>query len=92
MSNKKIDLVVSDIENLKRYQPGTPWAIVNVGKALILRSGKSTWRTEGHAKSALTNHFSAIYNYSELKKMGFTKFSELTQYILNTGILKIQQI
>lgn len=50
-------------------------------------SGKTVWKTAGHARLALNNIFGM--SPSSFQKIGFANKKELIDYILNNNIVKI---
>jgi hypothetical protein len=61
------------------------YVILVKGKRVILSSGKHTWSTLGHAKSALTNHLFYCYRglqHGDTKNWvdTFVQFVPLTEY------------
>jgi len=71
-----------------------------------LANGKCLWKQPGHAKSALTNHLTTKYYYSNkiygpqykkgyitrLEQMGFKNAKELSHYLVDQKILTIEKL
>ncbi len=62
-SQKAIDLFVEGLENHdpEPLKPIKPVRVKVNGKYIYTKSGKSLWKTVGHAKSAIKHHFCSMY-------------------------------
>lgn len=63
----------------------SPCIIIYQGKQLTMPSGKSSWKTKGYAKSALSNAF-GYDNYEFKKEHG----ENLTTYLEREGIVEFK--
>lgn len=88
---KNLDKIFDDLNTLKKIEP-QGWVVRYHGHTLTLRSGKSIWKRENHAKAALANHFTDFYNWKELEEWGFKNGTQVAQYLVNTGILKVERL
>lgn len=72
------------------------WVIRYDNKVIQLCSGKSLWKRKNHACSALTNHCQSMYGQgykeSAAQRMGFKDGTELSHYLQNSGILKVERL
>jgi len=72
-SKKLLSAIPAEITNYlalsfkkgKTVKPTTPYRIKFRGEFITLESGKTLWRTKGHAKSAMTNHISSLLWYDK---------------------------
>lgn len=64
------DYLALSFKKGKTVKPTTPYRIKFRGEFITLKSGKTLWRTQGHAKSAMTNHIQSEAWYGgDFKKM-----------------------
>lgn len=59
------DYLALSFKKGKTVKPTTPYRIKFRGEFITLESGKTLWRTKGHAKSAMTNHISSQIWYQK---------------------------
>ena len=50
------------------------------------------WNKEGFAKSAFTNYIKCSFTRKNIVEMGFVNGKEPSNYLLNTGIVKIEKL
>lgn len=71
-----------------RAVPIKKTTIIKYGdKMLRLESGKSSWRSIGAARSALTNSF-----YGSAKSLGFIDAKHMREVLEKEGIIKFEQL
>lgn len=88
---KNLIKVVEDLDTLKKIEP-QGWVIRYQGHTLTLHSGKAIWKRENHAKAALANHFTDFYSWKQLEDWGFKNGTEVAQYLVKEGILKVERL
>lgn len=60
-----IDYLSLTFKKGKTVKPTTPYRIKFLGEFVTLESGKTLWRTKGHAKSAMVNHIKSKIRYDD---------------------------
>lgn len=86
-----LEVFLRDLEAWKKIKAGA-WIVKSGESALVLRSGKSVWRQKNHATTAFINHIDTVYSYKQVEGFGFKNAKEMAHYIINTGIVKIEQL
>ena len=80
---------------LQRNKPTGNWGILLNGVRITCKSGKATWKTKGHAQSALTNHLSSMNLELDyyLKDYGMIRRIEknVTKELINSGNLTFKE-
>lgn len=89
---KNIDFVLSDLDSMVRTAPVEAWVIRYHGNTLKLRSGKNVWKKVNHAKAAFANHLSDVYSWKDIRSMGFKDGTELSHYLQNIGLIKVEKL
>ena len=89
--NKDITKVLEHLDHVSKIRPGA-WVVTYQDKGIVMSSGKSVWKRENHAKSALTNHIETVFTNNEIREWGFKDGKEISHYLQNAGIVKIKQL
>lgn len=86
-----LEVFLKDLESWKKIKAGA-WIIKSGDTALVLNSGKSVWKAKNHATTAFINHIDTVYNYKEIQSWGFKNSKEMAHYIIDSEIVKIEQL
>ncbi len=79
--NNTLDKIASTFTHPKDASKTAPHRVKFLGKFVVTESGKTLWRTKGHAKLAVFNHFYSNRGFNALVKKLFN-----TDYARNDDI------